>query len=254
MATSVVSSVTRTGRNEPFDLQVGRGQITGHQSVFLFGYSASITNAAFIPAWENTAAYTYPASAVAMSIVSTSASDTTVQIILYGLDINYNPINETVLLTGTTPVVTTTLFYRVNQLDVLPNSPNPVGVITAKNGGVTYGQIAVDTGQSNMSVYTVPAGYSLYGTHVAAWSSTSVTSGVYATFRAQALSPAGTKYIVSQAPFLNTFEFAAQYPLKFIEKTDVQFQFKSSGAGLGIGTIFEGVLIADNGQSIGPAR
>jgi hypothetical protein len=253
MSTKFVSQ-TQYGKNEQFDLQVGRGQIQGHQSVFLFGYSASITNAAFIPAWENTAAYTYPASAVAMSIVSTSASDTAVKIIIYGLDANYNPINETVTLTGTTPVVTTTLFFRVNQLDVLPNSVNPVGVVTAKNGGVTYGQIAIDVGQTNMSVYTVPAGYSLYGTHVAAWSSTSVTSGVYATFRAQALSPAGTKYVVSQAPFLNTFEFAAQYPLKFEEKTDVQFQFKSSGAGLAIGTIFEGVLIANNGQDVGSPR
>ena len=247
--TTILSSISRQGTFEPFDLQVGRRQIMGHQSVFLFGYSASITNAAFIPAWENTAAYTYPASAVAMSIVSTSASDTAVQIIIYGLDADYNQINETVLLTGTTPVVTTSLFLRVNQLDVLPNSVNPVGVITAKNGGVTYGQIAVDTGQSNMSVYTVPAGYTLYGVHVGAWSSTSVTSGVYATFRAQTLSPAGTKYIVSQAPFLNTFEFAAQFPLTFTEKTDVQFQFKSSGAGLGIGTIFEGILIKNDGSS-----
>jgi hypothetical protein len=249
MATSVVSSVTRTGRNEPFDLQVGRGQITGHQSVFLFGYSAAIPNTGFIPAWENLVAYTYPASAVAMSIVSTSVSDTAVKIIIFGLDTNYVPINETVTLTGTTPVVTTALFFRVNQLDVLPDSVNPVGVITAKNGGITYGQIAIDTGQSNMSIYTVPAGYSLFGTHVGAWSSTSVTSGVFATFRAQTLSPAGTKYVVSQAPFLNTFEFAAQFPLKFTEKTDVQFQFKSSGAGLAIGTIFEGVLISNNGQA-----
>ena len=242
MSTKFVSQ-TQYGKNEQFDLQVGRGQIQGHQSVFLFGYSASITNAAFIPAWENTAAYTYPASAVAMSIVSTSASDTAVEIIIYGLDINYNQINETVTLTGTTPVVTNTLFFRVNQLDVLPDSVNPVGVITAKNGGVTYGQIAVDTGQSNMSVYTVPAGHTFYGNHVGAWSSTSVTSGVYATFRAQILSPAGTKYVVSQAPFLNTFEFAANFPLTFAEKSDVQLQFRSSGAGLAIGTILEGVLI-----------
>jgi hypothetical protein len=242
MSTKYVSQ-TQYGKNEQFELQVGRGEVQGHRSVFLFGYSASITNAAFIPAWENTAAYTYPASAVAMSIVSTSASDTAVKIIVYGLDANYNLINETVTLTGTTPVVTTTLFFRVNQLDVLPDSVNPVGVITAKNDGVTYGQIAVDTGQSNMSVYTVPAGHTLYGNHVGAWSSTSVTSGVYAIFRAQTLSPAGTKYIVSQAPFLNTFEFAANFPLTFPEKTDVQFQFKSSGAGLAIGTIFEGVLI-----------
>lgn len=242
MSTKYVSQ-TQYGKNEQFELQVGRGEVQGHRSVFLFGYSASITNAAFIPAWENTAAYTYPASAVAMSIVSTSASDTAVKIIVYGLDANYNLINETVTLTGTTPVVTTTLFFRVNQLDVLPDSVNPVGVITAKNGGVTYGQIAVDTGQSNMSVYTVPAGHTLYGNHVGAWSSTSVTSGVFATFRAQTLSPAGTKYIVSIAPFVNTFEFAANFPLTFPEKTDVQFQFKSSGAGLAIGTIFEGVLI-----------
>ena len=239
-------SITLQAKHEPFDLQVGRGQIEGHQSVFLFGYSAGITNAAFIPAWENTAAYTYPASAVAMSIVSTSASDTAVKIIVYGLDSNYKQINETVTLNGTTPVVTTTLFFRLNQLDVLPDSVNPVGVITAKKGGVTYGQIAADTGQSNMSVYTVPAGYTLYGNHVGAWSSTSVTSGVYATFRAQTLSPAGTKYVVSQAPFLNTFEFASNFPLAFQEKTDVQFQFKSSGAGLAIGTIFEGVLVQIN--------
>ena len=52
--------------------------------------------------------------------------------------------------------------------------------------------------------------------------------------------------MVSQAPFLNTFEFAAQYPLKFVEKTDVQLQFKSSGAGLAIGTILEGVLIKNS--------
>jgi hypothetical protein len=242
MSTQFVSQ-TQYGKNESFDLQVGRGQIPGHQSVFLFGYSASITNAAFIPAWENTAAYTYPASAVAMTIVSTSASDTDVSIVVMGLDEKYHQITETIVLNGTTGVVTTRLFFRVNQLNVLPDSVNPVGVITAKNGGVTYGQIAVDTGQSNMSIYTVPAGYTLHGTHVGAWSSTSVTSGVYATFRTQTLSPAGTKYIVSQAPFLNTFEFAAQFPLNFPEKTDVQFQFKSSGAGLGIGTIFEGVLI-----------
>jgi hypothetical protein len=243
------SSISRQGTYEPFELQVGRGQIQAHQSVFLFGYSTGIPNTGFIPAWENLVAYTYPASAVAMSIVSTSASDTAVKITVNGLDSNYNLISQTITLTGTTPVVTTTLFFRVNQLVVLPDSVNPVGVITAKNGGITYGQIAVDTGQSNMSIYTVPAGYTLYGNHIGSWSSTSVTSGVFATFRAQTLSPAGTKYVVSQAPFINTFEFAANFPLTFKEKTDIQFQFKSSGAGLAIGTIFEGLLIQNDWQA-----
>lgn len=237
------SSVSRQGAYEPFELQVGRGQISGHQSVFLFGYSTAIPNTGFIAAWENNTAYAFPASAVAMTVVSTSASDTALPVIVVGLDAAYNRVTEKVILNGTTPVVTTTLFLRVNQLDVVPGSANPVGVVTAKNGGVTYGQIAIGVGQSNMSIFTVPAGYTLYGNHVGAWSSTSVTSGVYATFRALAAAPGGTQFVVSQAPFLNTFEFAATYPLTFAEKTDIQFQFKSSGAGLAIGTIFEGILI-----------
>ncbi|CAB4240839.1 hypothetical protein UFOVP56_21 [uncultured Caudovirales phage] len=248
MATTF-SSIAKQGTYEPFELQVGRGQIAGHQSIFLFGYSVAIPNSGFIPAWENISAYTYPSSAVAMTVVSTSASDTATQIVVIGLDASYNVLRETITLTGTTGVVTTGLFLRINQLDVIPGTPNPVGVVTAKNGGVTYGQIAIGTGQSNMSIITVPAGYTLYGSHIGAWSSTSVTSGVYATFRAISSAPAGTQFVVSQAPFLNTFEFAAMYPLAFPEKTDVQFQFKSSGAGLAIGTIFEGLLIKNDGQA-----
>lgn len=248
MATTF-SSISRQGAYEPFELQVGRGQIAGHQSVFLFGYGTAIPNTGFIAAWENNSAYAFPASAVAMTVVSTSASDTATQIIVVGLDANYNVLRETITLTGTTGVVTTGLFLRVNQLDVVPGTSNPVGTITAKNNSITYGQIAIGTGQSNMSIFTVPAGYTLYGNHVGAWSSTSVTSGVYATFRALASAPAGTQFVVSQAPFLNTFEFAATFPLTFAEKTDIQFQFKSSGAGLAIGTIFEGILIKNDGQA-----
>ena len=245
--TSPPHSVTVQGAYEPFDLQVGRTQIMGHQSVFLFGYSLGIPNTGYIPAWENISAYTYPSTPVAMTIVSTSTSDTAVTVKIIGLDGNYNVISETVTLNGTTGVVTSNLYFRVNQLDVVVG--NPVGVVTAKNATTTYGQIAIGVGQSNMSIFTVPAGYTFYGSHVGAWSSTSVTSGVFATFRALIYNPAGTTFVVSQAPFLNTFEFAAQYPLTFPEKTDIQLQFKSSGAGLAIGTILEGILIKNNGQT-----
>jgi len=35
-------SITQVGTSEPFELQVARGQITGHKTVFKFGYNAVV--------------------------------------------------------------------------------------------------------------------------------------------------------------------------------------------------------------------
>ena len=42
MTGSVVSSITRFGTYEPFELQVARGQITMHESISVFGYSTVV--------------------------------------------------------------------------------------------------------------------------------------------------------------------------------------------------------------------
>jgi len=48
--TGVVNqSITRVGRYEPFELQVARGQITGHSVVNIFGYQPSVTTHRPIP-------------------------------------------------------------------------------------------------------------------------------------------------------------------------------------------------------------
>ena len=36
------SSITRTGKNEPWELQVSRGQISWHTSVVVFGYNEDV--------------------------------------------------------------------------------------------------------------------------------------------------------------------------------------------------------------------
>ena len=57
-----VMSITRSGKYEPFNLQVARGQIAGHSVVNLFGYNANISqttaSATSIAIWENAQAYT----------------------------------------------------------------------------------------------------------------------------------------------------------------------------------------------------
>ena len=58
----IVRSITQVGTYEPFELQVARGQITGHSTVNIYGVQASVATS-YIPVWENASAYTYPASA-----------------------------------------------------------------------------------------------------------------------------------------------------------------------------------------------
>jgi hypothetical protein len=238
----IYSSATRQGAYEPFELQVSRGQVDGHEPLNVFGYSTATPSSGFIAAWENNTAYVFPTVASTMVASSSSASDTAVTILITGLDANYSVISESVALNGTSDVPTTKVFWRINS--VVTTVGNAVGTVYVKNaGGTTYAQIAIGSGKTNMSIYTVPAGYTAYLTQFDAFSSTSVTSGVYATFRALRTSPAGVNTIVLQVPFLNDYSITRPYPIAIPEKTDMQFQCKSSGAGLGIGIVVLGVLI-----------
>ena len=249
MATSVVSSISRMGTIEPFELQVARGQITGHEVVNVFGYSSATPNTGFIAAWENNSAYAFPTVASTMLVTSSSASDTAVTILISGLDANYARISESVTLTGTDAVTTANTYWRINS--VATTAGAAVGTVYVKNaGGTTYAQITIGSGRTNMSIYTVPAGYTAYWTQFNGFSSTSVTSGVYATFRALLTSSTGASNVTLSIPFLNDFSVTRPYPVAYAEKTDVQWQCKSSGAGLGIATLSIGVLIANNGQAI----
>ena len=240
MTTPFVSQ-TQYGKNEAFALQVARNQIQGHEVLNVFGYATAVSTS-FVAVWENNAAYVFPTVASTMVASSSSASDTAVTILISGLDANYSRISESVTLNGTSDVATTKVFWRINS--VVTTAGVAVGTVYVKNaGGTTYAQITIGNGRTNMSINTVPAGYTAYLSQFDAFSSTSVTSGVYATFRALLTSSTGTANVVLTAPFLNTYSITRPYPIAIPEKTDVQFQCKSSGAGLGIATVAIGVLI-----------
>lgn len=240
----IVSSITRGGAYEPWELQVARGQIFGHEVVNIFGYASAVSTS-FVSVWENNAAYVFPTVASTMVVSSSSVADTAVSVQIFGLDVDYQRITEVVALNGTTGVTTVNSYFRINN--VITTAGAAVGTMTVKNvGGTTYAQIAIGNGKTNMSVYTVPAGYTAYLTQFDAFSSTSVTSGVFATFRGLLTSSTGISNVVLQAPFLNTYAVTRPYPIPVLEKVDLQLQCKSSGAGLGIGAIGIGILIKNS--------
>lgn len=243
-------SVTRMGAYEPFDLQVARNQIMGHSTLNIYGYQTAVTTTN-IPLWENATAYTYPVAATSMNLASSNNADTaTIQI--NGLDANYVPISEIKTLTGTTPVATTALFFRINSMQVTAGSAtNPAGVVTLKDptNTTTYAQINAGIGRTQMSIYTVPAGYTFYLSRVDANSSFNGNNVNYVTYKNYSVSSTGVVSVTQQAPFTAWYHAQRVMPRPFAEKTDLQFQFVTSTGTAQVNVSVEGYLIKNDGQT-----
>ena len=254
-------SITQSGRYEPFELQVARSQITNHaeQNVFAYGTTPA-TAGTFRTVWENmaTTEYVFPSSALTMQLVSTAAGDTA-SITITGLDANYLLISETLVLNGTTNVPTTKQFFRVNNMVVSAGSAtNPTGVVSLSNSGTIYAQINTavfngttsSIGQTQMSVFTVPAGYTFYGYRYGAYSSFNGNSANYTTYRALTNSAAGVQKIIVQTPFNTTYEVQRHFPLPYAEKTDLRWQIASSAATAAVVSINIGGVLIKNDASL----
>jgi hypothetical protein len=257
-----VSSITRIGTSEPFELQIARGQIAWHNPLFKFGNNALVGNS-LETIWAEGGLYSYLTEATVLKVSSSSTNDTsagtgarTVQ--LYGLDGDYNEINELVTLNGQTPVNTTQSFLRINRMVVRSAGSGGVnaGVIYAGTGTVTtgvpanvYASVNGVTGanQSLMALWTVPAGYTAYILQY------DVSNGT------SSQTPAVCKLILAVRPYGEVFqskdvkslttgmhiEETFALPQKITEKSDIEVRAISSSASVtfDISAAFEIVYI-----------
>jgi hypothetical protein len=254
-----VSSITQKGLYEPFELQVARGQIAFHEGIEIFGFSAAISNTAQGPMWEGQTQsgglYAYPSSAAPLVLVSDSASDNTTRaVVIDGLDANYRKQTETIALNGTTNVTTTNSFLRINQMSML-NSTN-TGNITASISSTVYAKINAGIGQTQMSIYTVPAGYTFYLSYTEYDAAIGFTSSAYMTGQEynkfNAGKNSGLITVTHQTVFVQKQATPFTAPIPHVEKTDLQFCVKASAGGpLTCSMYAGGFLIADSYDSGG---
>ncbi len=229
--------------------EVARGNVPGAAVQNIYGYQANVTTTS-IPLWENATAYTYPASATTMLLYSSSASDTAVSILISGLDTNYDLQTETLVLTnGTTGVTTVKSYRRINSIAVV-GSNNPVGTIYLSNAGktTTYAQINLtgseSDGRSQMSVYTVPNGYTFYLTRVNAYVSPNDNANFYCNYTVWTRNTTtGIITILQQAPFVNTYATTRVAPRPYAAKTDIQWRAQMSSGTSIVSVGVEGILI-----------
>lgn len=239
-------SITEDKSSEPFELQVARGLILGHSSINIFAYQPTVSTT-FIPIWENASAYIFPPAATTMTMQSTSALDTAVVVRVFGLDVDFNPITETVALNGTAGVVTVGSYLRINSMVTV--SGNAVGTITLTNNGNTYGKIIAGDGRTKMSIYSVPAGYTFYLNRVDIFSSVAGGSNNHCVYRVQTNNAADVNLAVLQAPFSQRYEAVRVVPFAYAELTDIQWQCKTDSVNAEIGVVIEGVLIRNNHEA-----
>ena len=219
-------------------LQVSRGLVRDAEVRNIFGFNTAI-GTEFIAAWENAVAYVYPNTTLQMTAVSSNTSDTAVTILINGLDENYNRKSNTITLNGTSAVGIGE-FFRIN--DVITLSGNALGNVTIANSGTTYAQVNAGTGKNQASIFTVPAGYEFYLYRIDAFCATASLNNRNLFFRNFVRQANGTILRIAETSFLEQMNIQRRIPFRYVEKSDIQLQLRSSAGSQEIGIFAEGIL------------
>jgi hypothetical protein len=155
----------------PFYLAIQQGKVPGYSMVNKFGYNSSIGSGAFETIWETGDNYPWQSTAVTVDVVSDNTNDDVAgtgarTLKIQGLDGSYNLAEETVDMDGTTTVTTTQTFLRVFRMSVetAGSTGNNEGTITVTytGGSDVAATVTAGNGQTLMTLYTIPAGYTGY--------------------------------------------------------------------------------------------
>lgn len=230
------------------NIPISNGSVGGYSVRNIFGTTGATANivtsvgGGFRTPWELASDYAFPPSASTMSLVSDSASDTAVVVLIQGLDADYNQISETQTLTGTTPITTTNSYLRINDLVII--SGNAVGNVSLTVGANVYARILTGTGRDQKAVYTVPAGFCFFLTRLDAFC-TDANGGKAARFRNFLTSSNGRELRVADTTFFENMNIIRQAPFKYDEKTDIKLQLLSLSGSV-FGSVFaEGILVEE---------
>ena len=257
----IVSSVTRTGRNEPFELQVARGQISYHESFCQFGINSAVSQT-LETVWVGGDAYAFPSSATTTTVSSSNANDTVAgtgarTVLIDGLNANYERVTEIASLNGQTGVTLANQYLRINKVTILTagSGGTSAGSIFAGTGTVTTGVPAVvlnrtgsSSNESESAFYSVPEGYTAFITR---WTmSSSNNTADEATRFVLRVRPFGGVFgykAVYNIPCNGIYECEAAYPTAIPEKADLEVMALTTAGAAYVTTQLQMVLIKNRG-------
>lgn len=233
-----------------------RGNVEGTNYVNKFGRNPDLGTGVREDIWDGGGIYVWPTVVAETTVVSDDAADTEGstgghQITIMGLDANYLPIQEVVILAGETPVVCANQYLRIFRafLNDAGSSQTNEGNIQIKQGANVLAQISIGYGQTLMALYTLNA------------TTTGYLDGYYATINRASVSSAADcllfirlfgsnswqcKHIISIISTGNsTYQHIFGAPLVLPPKTDIRLSAEVSANNTAISSGFELLLIEE---------
>ena len=244
-----------------FNLDVSRQFVAGHEAIYKFGHNADV-NSVEETVWDGGGIYAYPASSAQWYVSSSNAADTAAgtgarEIRIFGLDANYNEISEDITLTGQTQKITVNSYLRVYRAFVIEagTGGTAAGDIYVAASGATsgvpdnavYAKISQGSNQTLMTVYTVPAGHTLYLDDLNMNAGISLANNYLVArliirdfgsnvFRDQ------VKAVLQSGSYIDKFE----YPYRINEKTDIEVRARATSSNNPVSASWQGVLIKND--------
>ena len=229
---------------------IAEGNISNHLTLNKFGHNDTV-GTTWETIWTGSNLYTYMTDADQLEIISDDVNDDgdvastgawTVEV--SGLDENWDEISEIVTMNGTTQVTTTASFIRVNRAKVITagSSFSNEGTILIRDQdtNTTRAVITPLLGQTLMSTWTVPDGYTLYLTSWYAGSAVAKALDIGIFERDNTIVGAAwhIKKFMSFAD--NTFKLNEELPIILTSRTDIEIRAKAKVAGAQISSGFNG--------------
>lgn len=204
-------------------IKISRGMVKGASFIHKFGAVPSLATNTTGTVWDkNDTVYPWATWATAgiVNVDSSSASDVGKSVTVVGLDENYNQISETITLTTQTNNNSSNSFIRIFRAFVSDGETN-VGQISVQRDTTDVAIITAGYGQTLMTVYTVPAGYTgyLYKGTCSAQSGADGTGNMFVRYFGQSSFRIGHSFEVSGAGGQYVYDFS--FPIPIPEKSDI---------------------------------
>lgn len=259
---------------DPYRLQVAKGDVEGVIPVFIWGVNPDISDGdtteetirwgGGLQPYRTSAATLYVSSSSNNDDADSGASTGTKTLLLEGLDANYNLQSEVIVMQGRTQVATASTYirvFRISSVTVGAQTKNFGDIYVTDSIGTSSG---VPTGtkylvqdnsnsstlrnSSSAAIYTVPAGYTLYLDSVVFRYSIRINVAVDFS-----LGNFVTRSPVADSPFVSEFKHPLREtylnvlyprPLAIPEKTDIECRALDTGSGNNDGAAsFTGLLV-----------
>jgi len=208
---------------EDFRINVARGKVRGASMIHKFGAVPEVAQASTGTVWDkNTTLYPWSVFDTAGPITASiaNASDNGKQVLVQGLDANYEEIEEIFILSSTATVSGTVSFKRVFGAFVTNGSTSNVGDINFTKDGTDILRILAGKAQTLMAIYTVPAGKTgyLYKGVCTAQAAADATGDMFVRYFGQQAFRIGHSFEVSGG---SEYDYEFSFPIKIPEKSDI---------------------------------